>query len=327
MAENVKEDINSLCKKYFAPEFCDEPVTEVKRTLEMKLLKQMIRFARHIFNNSSYKELKLPREYHESSNPKNKAVKTIIPTLENAIDLAIAECLDKWRKEAPSVSYAAYFGKAFYNKLKDVIDEDIKSISGISGLELQLRQLKDDCNLLGISFSIKEPLTKEELRLLISLGYSESELRKMAKYMMDREIYSLDFEYQEGDSSKSNPTLADFVPDKNTTVGFESEDAALDVLKIVDKAYRLKESIEHKEWLRPLLTCELFDGMHDFASRYGESKLCRFKFVDWNIYGLSVKPKRNDIAKQFGKNASYLLREKDKFFELIKDELNVIVLG
>lgn len=326
MAENEKEDINSLCKKYFTPELCEEPVTESKRTLEIKLLNQMIRFARYLFNNSPYKQMKLPKDYQESSDSKNKVVKTIIPTLENAIDLSIAKCLDRWRKNTPTVSYTAFFRTVFYNELKAVIDDDIKSMSGISRLELKLRQLKADCNSLGISFSVNEPPTRDEVGLLISIGYSESELENLSKYMSDREVLSLDFEYHEDGSNESNSTLADSVKDENTPVGFESEDTALYVFEIVDKAYKLKESKKHKEWLSPLLTCELFDGMHDFADRYGKSKLLKFKFVDWPVYELTVKPDRNDIAKQVGINASYLLREKDKFFELIQDELNVNML-
>lgn len=42
MAENAKEDnINSLCKKYFTPDACEEKVTESKLTLKRKLQEQL----------------------------------------------------------------------------------------------------------------------------------------------------------------------------------------------------------------------------------------------------------------------------------------------
>ena len=46
MPDEKKEpdNINSLCKKYFTPELCDEPVLESKRTLKRKLQEQLYKY-------------------------------------------------------------------------------------------------------------------------------------------------------------------------------------------------------------------------------------------------------------------------------------------
>ena len=51
MVENIKEDnINSLCKKYFTPELCEEKVMESKLTLKRKLQEQLYRYGLAVIN-------------------------------------------------------------------------------------------------------------------------------------------------------------------------------------------------------------------------------------------------------------------------------------
>ena len=53
MTEKKEDNINSLCKKYFTPELCDEPVTETKETLFNKLLLQLKKYGYKVGKNYS----------------------------------------------------------------------------------------------------------------------------------------------------------------------------------------------------------------------------------------------------------------------------------
>lgn len=53
MTGKNKDNINSLCKKYFTPELCDEPITETKETLFNKLLLQLKKYGYKVGMNYS----------------------------------------------------------------------------------------------------------------------------------------------------------------------------------------------------------------------------------------------------------------------------------
>ena len=52
--EKVKseDNINTLCKKLFAPETCDFPVTESKNTLQNKIAVQFLKYGKTVANKS-----------------------------------------------------------------------------------------------------------------------------------------------------------------------------------------------------------------------------------------------------------------------------------
>ena len=52
MTPKKEENINSLCKKYFTPELCDEPVTESKAALKGKIWEQLLKYGDWICNNN-----------------------------------------------------------------------------------------------------------------------------------------------------------------------------------------------------------------------------------------------------------------------------------
>ena len=83
MADGKKEEdnINSLCQKYFTPQLCAVPVTESKRSLEMKLFKQMQMYG----NTMASKYQKLTFEDKEE-----------------AIFGAINDCWIMWKKNSPA---------------------------------------------------------------------------------------------------------------------------------------------------------------------------------------------------------------------------------
>ena len=96
MSDNTeKEDnINSLCKKYFTPELCDEPVTETKHTLELKLWTQLEKYGHKVAQNYS-------------------ALSSC--DREDVIIFTIGECFKNWKKAAPDSLYTVYFGRSLKN--------------------------------------------------------------------------------------------------------------------------------------------------------------------------------------------------------------------
>ena len=99
MAENVKEDnINSLCKKYFTPELCEDCITESKSTLERKLWVQMEKYGK-----------KLSGEYSSIT----------AEDCEDILIQTISECFKNWKNSAPSKSYTAYYATALSNNFRN----------------------------------------------------------------------------------------------------------------------------------------------------------------------------------------------------------------
>ena len=101
MEENgkKKDGINVLCKKYFTPELCVEPVTESKRTLELKIYKQMLKYGQKL--SSNYSDL----------TDKDS---------EDAIIKAISSCFEIWKKAPPEKGYTAYYATALKNEFNEM---------------------------------------------------------------------------------------------------------------------------------------------------------------------------------------------------------------
>lgn len=107
MAETVKDDdINSLCKKYFTPELCDEPVTESKAKLKNNLLVQLVKYGDSIVNKVIIKDRK------------NLKIEDFCLVVINTIEA----CMKKWAEGMECTAYSAYFYSAVkrncINKLK-----------------------------------------------------------------------------------------------------------------------------------------------------------------------------------------------------------------
>ena len=93
MAKTDKEDnINSLCKKYFTPELCDEHVTESKHTLRNKLWEQLYKYGLVVFN----KKFTISDEVTKEQ------------ICYNVIEDAIVKCFEKFSEE-PKDNYKAYY--------------------------------------------------------------------------------------------------------------------------------------------------------------------------------------------------------------------------
>lgn len=115
-----EENINSLCKKYFTPELCDEPVTETKRALEFKLYVQFKRYGK-----------KMSEDYSQLIKDSNGDEE-----IEGFIYEAIARCFSKWKKSPlkNDSAYSTYFGIT----IKSIFIRENKNIEKIRETEISL---------------------------------------------------------------------------------------------------------------------------------------------------------------------------------------------
>ena len=111
-----KDKINSLCKKFFTPQLCDEPVTESKQTLKNKILTQLIKFGDW-----------LVQKYFAEDQTDLSMV--VMDTIE--------KCWEKWENgEMEGQLYATYFGQAIKsNCVTELKKKDNNNISVYSDSE------------------------------------------------------------------------------------------------------------------------------------------------------------------------------------------------
>lgn len=103
--------INLLCKKYFTPELCDDPVTETPAALKNKILAELLSYGDKIC--------------HKKFRGKKDLLCTeIVKTIEL--------CWNSWKKSTCVSSYSSYFYKALCNNLEKVYlrkKDEFKEIS------------------------------------------------------------------------------------------------------------------------------------------------------------------------------------------------------
>lgn len=92
-----EENINSLCKKYFTPELCDEPVTESKAALKGKIWQELLKYADRICSKN-FSEIE-----------KDFICEKIFDVIE--------ACWKNWEKLPEERSYSSYFYAAVKNKI------------------------------------------------------------------------------------------------------------------------------------------------------------------------------------------------------------------
>lgn len=248
MADNVEkngDNINSLCKKYFTPELCDEPVLESKLTLKRKILEQLVRYGDFLL---------------KTANDKDKSEQKGTDLCEVVID-TIDKCWEKWEEGSIKTSYSAYFRTAV--------------------IQNRLSELK-----------------KKENRV------KSSDLPAHV-YNEDNESDSLQ------DSTEDKRILR---PEQR----FESKLTSQKFLLTVDKVFRLKK---RSEWLKSILTCELYTGLHAYYDLFSEEKIEKLSFVDLEVYNLREKPKQKQVANFLGKDAGQLNKALNNFLSPIREML------
>ena len=112
--EKTKRDnINSLCQKYFTPELCKEKITESPRTLELNLFEQMKKYG-----------CKIAEKYSALT----------FEDKEEIIDDAIFSCIKSWREECPRKgNFTGYYYTVLKRELvKNNIAQGKKNESEVS---------------------------------------------------------------------------------------------------------------------------------------------------------------------------------------------------
>lgn len=98
MTPEKEENINSLCKKYFTPELCDESVTESKMSLKGKIYAQLLKYGDWICD-----------KYYSSEGGSQFFCEIVIDIIE--------ACWKNWEKLPEERSYSSYFYSAVKNKI------------------------------------------------------------------------------------------------------------------------------------------------------------------------------------------------------------------
>lgn len=102
MTPKKEENINSLCKKYFTPELCDEPVTESKMSLKGKIYTQLLKLGDWICDKNFSR-------YGGS----DAFCEIVISTIEDS--------WKKWEEESRK-SYSAYFAVSVKNNVNSFLE-------------------------------------------------------------------------------------------------------------------------------------------------------------------------------------------------------------
>ena len=177
MTSGKEENINSLCKKYFTPELCDEPVTESKMALQNKICQQMIILGRSVWKKRNYKEL---GNLDMISDPNGDADNgcMISSAMEDAIYEAIANSFNMWKKELPKLSYTAYFYKVLDTEFIKSVDEDIDHFGGIDASKEKVKQIYKIAKEYGKKIDNETSFRK----IAELLEYNKEEIDKLIKY-------------------------------------------------------------------------------------------------------------------------------------------------
>lgn len=105
MTPKTAENINSLCKKYFTPELCDELVTESKAALKGKIWEQLLKYGDWICNNNfSYQ------------GDADTFCEIILNTVES--------CWCKYEEKIEEINYSSYFAISVKNNIKNFINSN-----------------------------------------------------------------------------------------------------------------------------------------------------------------------------------------------------------
>lgn len=242
-ANAEKEDnINSLCKKLFTPQLCEEPVTESRRTLEMKLWSQMTKYGQKL--SSTFKDITQEE-------------------LEDVVISTISGCFNIWKSDSPTSSYTAYYASA-----------------------------------LKYNFTDKNTKARQRDNLELSLDTPVAESTDDGTFSLGDTIVDETF--------------------KGPDVYFLEQVAVKNVFLTIDRVFRRKT---RSEWYKAIITCELYDELHDFYDKHPDERIEKLAFIDLAVYGWSEKPTQKAVAKYLGKDSGQVNRALKAFLEPIQEEL------
>ena len=313
--KNNGDKINELCKKLFSPQLCTEPITEPKRVLEIKLIKQMELFSNYLWINSNYKNLNLPSFTLYNSNPKKQ--KDEIATKVQAIDMTIAICFDSWKKTPlkNANGYTSFFKVTFNNTINKIIEEDTKNFTYVpeSVKENDIR-LSKECKNHNIN---NQDLSKLK-ELALEIGLSIDEYEAVRKWRLIKNPVSMETPIEEKEDSKElKDTIADTNTQSSDTQYIEIETGKR-ILKFINSIFRSKK---RDDWWKSIVTGIFYDLLHLYFAKSGDS-FDKYIFIDDRIYNLPEKPKQNQIAELIEKDPSQLSTAAERFLELCYDSVS-----
>lgn len=256
MTPKKEDNIDSLCKKYFTPELCDEPVTESKMALQNKICQQMIILGRSVWKKKNYKELENLDMVSDPTEKEDNGY-MISSAMEDAIYEAIANSFNTWKKELPRVSYTAYFRGVLKTEFIKCVDEDINYFGGIDAIKEKIKKINKIAK--ERKFRIEE---KDSFKSFAEkLGIGKKEIDKLIKYefydkytVEESAFFDADeeFEYSVFDSCFKNWSSNEGAEQEKQMM---SKDFVTTLFSAINDVYKLEN--EDNDFLSKVLTFKI----------------------------------------------------------------------
>ncbi len=304
MAKQIEqnENINSLCKKYFTPELCEELVTESKTTLQNKICKQLILYGRKIWNSKGYRNLenldKGTDIFYENEDFEVPLV------MDESIYEAIATCFNAWKKEPPTVAYTVYFATTVSNSFSHNIDKELNEFGGTGVIIQKIRDVKKIAKNLGISCDTKEDFIKVAKSL-----FSEEEVNELVDYEYKGNKYTIKDSGPIGDDDEDEESprflsdlrlFDDFLQDGSDTENQTIVNEQLTVLfSVMEDIFKSEK--EDDGFLSRVLTFKILTHINVY--RYSEDFLRSLNFIDNDLltqYYNNQLPKQDSLERSKG---------------------------
>lgn len=224
MEENKGENINSLCKKYFTPELCDEPVTESKAALKGKILEQLLNFGDWICDKN-----------FSQFGGRNLFCEVVLNTIES--------CWQNWEKKAID-SYNSYFAFAVRTNVSNHIDSKKEEINKNNISLDEVYNTENSKNTLEESISDKRDLVNEEIEINEALENVEKYLKSVDIWFKSRKREDWNKAYITAELYDGLHQYFDYYPEKklsvfsfidNTIYNLSQEPKNKELAKIIDR--------------------------------------------------------------------------------------------
>lgn len=144
-----------------------------------------------------------------------------------------------------------------------------------------------------------------------------SELKKK-----ENRIQSSNLPVYVDDEANESDSLQDSTEDKSfltPSQRFESKSKSQKFLYTIDKVFRLKK---RSDWLKSVLTGELYTGLHAYYDLFPEENIERLSFVDLEIYNWKEKPTQKQVSDFLNKDAGQMNKALNNFLNPIREMLD-----
>ena len=255
-----EENINFLCKKYFTPELCDEPVTESKMALQNKICKQLIRFGRSLWKRSGYKNIE-NLDMILDPMPGNNDKEMISSAMEEAIYEAIANLFKSCKEMIPNVSYTAYFSAILKNEFNKSVDIDIDYFGKKGTPKEKIKKIFKIAK--GYKKNIKGE--KDFVNFVNTLGYSQKEINEFVEYQYHNKNILFESSLDNDNNDDDISIFDDIFKKWHRTDGSNqenqviAEDTLLIIFKTIDDIY---DKEKDKDFLSLVITFKILSDFN-----------------------------------------------------------------